>query len=62
MYTRYAERKGWKSEVLSANFTDIGGVKELFFIIEGQGAYSRLKYELSLIHIYIWTTKRKWNS
>ena len=36
MYTRYAERKGWKSEVLSANFTDIGGVKELFFIIEGQ--------------------------
>ena len=45
MYTRYAERKGWKSEVLSANFTDIGGVKELFFIIEGQGAYSRLKYE-----------------
>ena len=45
MYTRYAERQGWKSEVLSANFTDIGGVKELFFIIEGQGAYSRLKYE-----------------
>ena len=37
--------KGWKSEVLSANFTDRGGVKELFFIIEGQGAYSRLKYE-----------------
>lgn len=45
MYTRYAERQGWKSEVLSANFTDIGGVKELFFMIEGQGAYSRLKYE-----------------
>lgn len=45
MYTRYAERHGWKSEVLSANFTDIGGVKELFFMIEGQGAYSRLKYE-----------------
>ena len=45
MYTRYAERQGWKCEVLSANFTDIGGVKELFFMIEGQGAYSRLKYE-----------------
>ncbi len=45
MYTRYAERQGWKSEILSANFTDIGGVKELFFMIQGQGAYSRLKYE-----------------
>ena len=45
MYTRYAERQGWKCEVLSASFTDIGGVKELFFMIEGQGAYSRLKYE-----------------
>lgn len=45
MYTRYAERQGWNNEVLSANFTDIGGVKELFFMIEGQGAYSRLKYE-----------------
>ena len=49
MYTRYAERQGWKSEVLSANFTDIGGVKELFFMIEGQGAYSRLKYEAESI-------------
>lgn len=45
MYTRYAERQGWRCEVLSASFTDIGGVKELFFMIEGQGAYSRLKYE-----------------
>ena len=44
MYTRYAERQGWKCEVL-VKFTDIGGVKELFFMIEGQGAYSRLKYE-----------------
>ncbi|HZJ83128.1 MAG TPA: peptide chain release factor 1 [Clostridia bacterium] len=45
MYTRYAERNGWKSEILSSNFTDIGGVKELFFVIEAKGAYSRLKYE-----------------
>ncbi|NLJ41590.1 MAG: peptide chain release factor 1 [Clostridiales bacterium] len=45
MYTRYAERRGWKTEVLSASLTDIGGVKEIFFMIEGQGAYSRLKYE-----------------
>ena len=45
MYTRYAERQGWKVEVLSASFTDIGGVKELFFMIEGGGAYSRLKFE-----------------
>ena len=45
MYTRYAERQGWKVEVLSASFTDIGGVKELFFMIEGEGAYSRLKFE-----------------
>jgi peptide chain release factor 1 len=45
MYSRYAERKGWKIEVMSANYTDMGGVKELIFVIEGKGAYSRLKYE-----------------
>lgn len=45
MYTRYAERQGWKVEVLSASETDIGGYKEVFFLIEGQGAYSKLKYE-----------------
>lgn len=45
MYSRYAERKGWKLEILSANYTDIGGVKELIFVLEGKGAYSRLKYE-----------------
>lgn len=45
MYTRYAERKGWKSEILSSNFTDIGGVKELFFVLEAEGAYRRLKFE-----------------
>jgi len=45
MYSRYAERQGWKIDIMSANYTDIGGVKELIFIIEGQGAFSRLKYE-----------------
>lgn len=45
MYTRYAEEKGWKSEILSSNESGIGGFKEIIFIIEGQGAYSRLKYE-----------------
>lgn len=45
MYSRYAERKRWKVEVLSSNPTGIGGYKEVIFMIEGQGAYSRLKYE-----------------
>ncbi|MBV7272353.1 peptide chain release factor 1 [Clostridiaceae bacterium UIB06] len=45
MYTRYAERKGWKIETISINATDIGGFKEIVFMIKGTGAYSRLKYE-----------------
>ena len=45
MYTRYAERNRWKAEVLSSSLTDIGGVKEIVFVLEGKGAYSRLKYE-----------------
>lgn len=45
MYTRYAETKGWKTDVMDSNYTDIGGVKEVVFVIEGEGAYSRLKYE-----------------
>lgn len=45
MYTRYAERQGWKSEILSSSIPDIGGIKEIIFLIEGKGAYSRLKYE-----------------
>ena len=45
MYTRYAERKGWKTEVISVNETDIGGLKEVVFMLKGAGAYSRLKYE-----------------
>jgi len=45
MYTRYAERKGWKAEVISVNETDIGGLKEVVFMLKGAGAYSKLKYE-----------------
>ncbi|MEJ2349595.1 MAG: peptide chain release factor 1 [Anaerolineales bacterium] len=45
MYNRYAERKGWEMEVLSANEIGIGGFKEVIFMIKGRGAYSRLKYE-----------------
>ena len=45
MYTRYADRRGWKTEVMSANEIGIGGMKEVIFEIHGQGAYSRLKYE-----------------
>jgi peptide chain release factor 1 len=45
MYSRYAEKKGWRVEMLSANYTDIGGFKEAIIMIEGKGAYSRLKFE-----------------
>jgi len=45
MYSRYAERHRWKSEMLSSNPTGIGGFKEIIFGIIGRGAYSRLKYE-----------------
>jgi len=45
MYTRYAERQRWKTEIMSSNPTNIGGFKEIVFMIEGKGAYSRLKYE-----------------
>lgn len=45
MYTRYAERNRWKTEMLDSNPTEIGGFKEVVFSIEGSGAYSRLKFE-----------------
>lgn len=45
MYSRYAEKQGWKVEMLSANYTDIGGFKEVIVMIEGKGAYSRFKFE-----------------
>ena len=45
MYTRYAERRGWRVEMMDANMTELGGVKEAVFTISGEGAFSRLKYE-----------------
>ena len=45
MYTRYAERRGLRVEMMDGNFTELGGVKEATFTISGAGAYSRLKYE-----------------
>lgn len=44
-YTRYAERKGWRAEILDSNPTELGGFKEVVFSLEARGAYSRLKYE-----------------
>jgi peptide chain release factor 1 len=44
-YTRYAELKGWKAEILSQNLTGIGGFKEVIVLIEGKNVYSRLKHE-----------------
>ena len=45
MYSRYAERRGWKTSIVSLNENGIGGFKEIVVSIAGQGAYSRLKYE-----------------
>jgi peptide chain release factor 1 len=45
MYTRYAENHGWRVEVMSSNPTGLGGFKEIISMIEGKGAYSRLKFE-----------------
>jgi peptide chain release factor 1 len=45
MYSRYAENRRWKIEVLSSNEIGIGGFKEIIFTVKGKGAYSRLKYE-----------------
>jgi peptide chain release factor 1 len=45
MYLRYAERQGWKTEVLSESVSDLGGYKELVLRIEGEGAYGRLRFE-----------------
>ena len=45
MYSMYAERRGWQTELLNVNETELGGYKEISFMITGDGAYSRLKYE-----------------
>ena len=67
MYTAYAEGKGWKTEIVSLNETELGGFKEVSFLIDGEGAYSRLKYEsgvhrvqraVSYTHLTLPTTSR----
>ena len=45
MYTMYAEARRWKTEIVNLNQTELGGIKEIVFMIEGDGAYSRLKFE-----------------
>jgi len=45
MYSRYAEFRGWKTQILSQNITGIGGFKEIILLVEGEKVYSRLKYE-----------------
>lgn len=45
MYSRYAEAQGWRPEVIEASANDIGGYKEIIFMINGKGAYSKMKYE-----------------
>ncbi len=45
MYSRYAERRRWKVDIMSCNECDVGGFKEVIFMIQGEGAYSTLKYE-----------------
>ena len=62
MYAKYAENNRWKTEVIETQTTGIGGYKEITFMINGNGAFSRLKYEngahLSLIHISEPTRRR----
>lgn len=45
MYSRYAEAHGWKTEIIEASYTELGGYKEIVFMVNGKGAFSRLKYE-----------------
>ena len=45
MYSRYADKRHWKIEVLDANETEQGGIKDMTFVVRGKGAYSRMKYE-----------------
>ncbi|PKM78811.1 MAG: peptide chain release factor 1 [Firmicutes bacterium HGW-Firmicutes-15] len=45
MYSRFAEEQGWRIDIMDSHFTELGGVKELIFVVDGQGAFSKLKYE-----------------
>ncbi len=44
MYSRYADDRGWKIDIVSSSETDVGGFKEIIFEVRGDGAYSRFKY------------------
>lgn len=45
MYCRYAEKQGWKTDIMDVSYSDLNGFKEIVFVVEGKGAYSKLKYE-----------------
>ena len=45
MYSMYAEKRGWKIDIANINETELGGIKEISFVVDGAGAYSRLKFE-----------------
>ena len=45
MYTKYSDSQGWRTSILDANYNDLGGFKEVIFMVDGKGAYSKLKYE-----------------
>ncbi|EZP59760.1 MULTISPECIES: peptide chain release factor 1 [Exiguobacterium] len=45
MYSKFAEKQSWKIEIIDASYTELGGYKEIIFIVKGTGAYSKLKYE-----------------
>lgn len=45
MYSRYAEMQGWKTEIMDSHYTELGGIKELTFVVDGHGAFSKLKFE-----------------
>ena len=69
MYTMYVESRGWKLEVANANETELGGLKEISFTVEGEGAWSRLKYESGTHRVQrvpvtesSGRIRRKWNS
>ena len=51
MYSMYAAARGWKCELMSANETELGGYKEVVFLLDGDGAYSRMKYESGVLRV-----------
>ena len=60
MYTRYAESKGWRTELIEAHTTGMGGYKEVIFMIRGKGAYSRLKFENGAHRVSVFRRRKRW--